>query len=101
MAKAKGHSNIQVLIKHILPNVWIPLITVIGGKIPAGLSGALLIEVIFNIPGMGRLMYDSIFSTDWNVVFGILVVVSLFTTVFMLLTDILYTWVNPKISHAG
>jgi len=100
LAKAKGLNNGQILKKHILPNVLIPLITIIGGRIPAGISGALIIEIIFNIPGMGRLMYESIFSSDWNVVFGILLVVSVFTIIFMLITDIIYAVVNPKIKTA-
>jgi peptide/nickel transport system permease protein len=97
LAKAKGLNDWVILKKHILPNVLIPLITVIGGRIPAGISGALIIEIIFNIPGMGRLMYESIFSSDWNVVFGILLIVSVFTITFMLITDIIYAVVNPKI----
>lgn len=97
MAKAKGVSDLKLLTNHIVPNVMIPLITVIGGKLPAGLSGALIIEVIFNIPGMGRLMYNSIFHADWNVVFGILIVVSLATMLVMLISDILYAYANPKI----
>lgn len=97
LAKAKGLNDWVILKRHILPNVLIPLITVIGGRIPAGISGALIIEIIFNIPGMGRLMYESIFSADWNVVFGILLVILLFTIIFMLITDIIYALVNPKI----
>lgn len=100
MAKSKGLNQWQILNKHILPNVLLPLITIIGGRIPAGLSGALIIEIVFNIPGMGRLMYESIFSSDWNVVFGILLIVSVFTILFMLFTDIIYAVVNPKIKTA-
>jgi peptide/nickel transport system permease protein len=95
-ARAKGLTPGQILLKHILPNVMIPLVTIIGARIPAGLSGALIIEVIFNIPGMGRLMFDSIYSNDWNVVFGILIIISFLTILFNLLTDIIYTRVNPK-----
>jgi peptide/nickel transport system permease protein len=98
-AISKGLTDVKLIKNHILPNVLLPLITVIGGKVPSGLSGALLIEVIFNIPGMGRLMYDSIYSADWPVVFGILLVVGIFTIVFMLLTDIAYSLANPKIKY--
>jgi peptide/nickel transport system permease protein len=63
------------------------------------LSGALIIEVIFNIPGMGRLMYDSILGNDWSVVFGILIVLSIVTILFLTITDILYAWANPKIQQ--
>ena len=94
-AQAKGLSSLQTLFRHILPNVLIPIITIMGARVPAGLSGALVIEVIFNIPGMGRLMFDSIHSADWNVVFGVLIVISFFTMIFMLLTDILYAIFSP------
>ncbi len=97
MAKAKGLTHFQVMKKHILPNTLIPLITITGNRIPAGISGALIIEVIFNIPGMGRLLFESITSADWQVVFGVLLVISFFATVFMLLTDIFYAVFNPKI----
>jgi len=97
MVRAKGLDDYQVMKKHILPNALIPLITAIGGKIPSSLSGALIVEVIFNIPGMGRLMFDSIRATDWNVVFGIIIIISVFTIFFMLLTDVIYAYVNPKI----
>lgn len=97
MAKAKGLSSRQVLTIHMLANALIPVITSVGGRIPASLSGALVVEVIFNIPGMGRLLFDSIRSADWNVVFGVVTVVSCFTVIFMLITDIVYALANPKI----
>jgi peptide/nickel transport system permease protein len=100
MAKAKGLDDRKILTRHILPNALIPIITIIAGSIPAGLSGSLIIEVIFNIPGMGRLMFDSIYSSDWNVVFGILIIISIFTIIFLLLADLLYGWLNPKIKLA-
>ncbi len=98
VAKAKGISDWKIMKNHLLPNVLLPVVTIIGSRIPAGLSGSLIIEVIFNIPGMGRLIFDSITTTDWNVVFSILLLVSIFTVVFMLITDIIYAIVNPKIN---
>ncbi len=97
MAKAKGLDDRKILLRHILPNALIPIVTIIAGSIPAGLSGSLIVEVVFNIPGMGRLMYDSIYSADWNVVFGILIIISFCTIIFLLLADLLYGWLNPKI----
>ena len=99
MARAKGLTDRSILSKHILPNILLPLITIAGGRLASGLSGALIIEVIFNIPGMGRLMYDSILGSDWNVVFGILIVLSVVTILFLTITDILYAWANPKIQQ--
>lgn len=101
MAKALGQSDEYILFKQILPNVTLPMITLIGGKFVGGMAGAILIEVIFNIPGVGRLMYESITNADWFVVFGILLIISLVTIVVMLLTDILYAIANPKIKMAS
>jgi peptide/nickel transport system permease protein len=97
MAMAKGTKPKNIVFHHVFPNVLIPMITVIGGKLAAGFSGALIIEVIFNIPGMGRLMFESIYNADWNVVFGILLIISFITLITMLISDILYSYVNPKI----
>mgnify|MGYP000042863685 CR=1 FL=1 len=97
MAMAKGAKTTSIMFHHVFPNVLITMITVIGGKLAAGFSGALIIEVIFNIPGMGRLMFESIFNADWNVVFGILLIISFITLITMLISDILYSYVNPKI----
>jgi len=98
-AIAKGLTSAQAIRHHLLPNILVPLITLVVNAIPAALSGALLIEVIFNIPGMGRLMYDSIYSYDWSVVLGILSILSIATIVFMLIADLSISWVNPKIKQ--
>lgn len=97
MAIAKGLSIRQILYKHILPNVMLPLITVVGGRFAASMSGALIVEVIFNIPGMGRLMFDSIYAADWNVVFAILMVLAVIAMLVLTLSDILYAWADPRI----
>lgn len=96
-ALAKGLKPIQVLWSHIFPNVMLPLVTVIGGRLASILSGALIVEVIFNIPGMGRLMFDSIFSADWNVVFGVLILLSIVTMTALLVTDVIYAFVDPRL----
>lgn len=96
-AYAKGLSKAQTLYRHIFPNVLLPLITILGGRLAAGISGALIIEVIFNIPGMGRLMYDSIYTADWNVVLGILIVISTITIAVLTITDLMYAWADPRI----
>ena len=65
--------------------------------IPGALGSALIIEVIFNIPGIGRLMYDSIKTADWAIVFPIIMIISVLTVIIYLLADILIAWLNPKI----
>ena len=96
-AQLKGLSKKSSYLKHLFPNSLLPLITIIVGWIPASLSGSLVLEVIFNIPGIGRLMYDSIFGNDWYVIFTIVMIVGTVTVVCYLIGDIVYSYFNPKI----
>lgn len=99
-AKAKGVSGKRYALRHILPNALGPAITLVAGAIPTALGGSLLMEVIFNIPGMGRLMYTSIYSSDWSVVFSIILMVALVTSVWYLIGDMLSRWLNPRLRDA-
>jgi peptide/nickel transport system permease protein len=99
-AMAKGLNNSQILYRHILPNVAIQLISLLAGMVPSALAGSLVIELMFNIPGMGRLMVNSIYGQDWNVVFGALMIFTLITMIFNLLADVAYSILNPKIKLA-
>ena len=96
--RAKGIDLWHIMWKHMLPNSMISMTTLIINAIPSALAGTLIIEVIFNIPGMGRLLYSSITYSDWNVVFAILMLVSLVTIIFYLLGDLIYSWLNPRIN---
>lgn len=100
LAATKGLTQKQILRKHAFPNALLPLITIFAESIASVLGGTLLIEVIFNIPGIGRLLFDSIGTADWNIVFSIVLVVALITTLSYLLGDILYALANPKIRFA-
>lgn len=96
-ARSKGMSESQMLKKHVIPNALLPTITLLAGVIPSALGSSLIVEVIFNIPGVGRLMYDSIRNADWAVVFPIVIVVSIVTMLTFLLADLLVARLNPKI----
>lgn len=96
-ARSKGAPDGQILRSHLIPNSLIPTITIISSVIPSIFSSAVIIEVIFNMPGIGRLLLDSIRSADWAVVFPILLVVSVVTMVSYLVADVLMAWANPKI----
>lgn len=96
-AKAKGLKVNQILWRHIFPNSMLPIITLLVSSFPAALAGSVVLEVIFNIPGIGRLLFDSIHFMDWNVVFGIMLVLGLITFVFYLIGDLFYAYLNPKI----
>ena len=99
-AYSKGLSQKEVLKKHALPNALFPLLTIFVGAIPLIIGGSVVVEVIFNIPGMGRLLYNSINVADWNVVFCILMLTGFITILSYLLGDILYAYFNPKIRFA-
>jgi peptide/nickel transport system permease protein len=92
-----GVSEATILNKHVTRNALFPLITIIGGSIPVLLSGSLVIEVIFSIPGMGRLLYTSLLSRDWPVAFPVLMLGAAVTILSYVLTDIIYKWADPRV----
>jgi len=96
-ARAKGLGERRVVYKHALRNAVIPVVTVIGLQFGALLSGALLVETVFNWPGLGRLAFDSILRRDTSVLLGVLLVSSVMVIVANLLTDLLYTIIDPRI----
>jgi peptide/nickel transport system permease protein len=96
-ARAKGLSERRVVYKHALRNAVIPVVTVVGLQFGALLSGALLVETVFNWPGLGRLAFDSILRRDTSVLLGVLLVSSVMVIVANLLTDLLYTIIDPRI----
>lgn len=96
-ARAKGLSELRVLYVHALRNSVIPLITLIGLSLPGLFSGALIIEMIFNYPGMGLLFWTAAQQRDYPVLMAIVVMVGVLTIVGNLLADILYALVDPRI----
>lgn len=97
-ALLKGLSNRNVVWKHGVKNSIFPILTMFGSILPGMIGGSVAIELIFNIPGMGQLLLHSILSKDWSVVFGILMLTAVLTILSLLLMDILYVKLNPKVS---
>lgn len=97
MARAKGLTEKQVYRRHILRNALFPIFTLVGAAIPASISGSVIIEVVFNIPGMGMLLYQSILAQDWSVVFTMVVLASVLTIVGYIISDVLYMLFDPRI----
>ncbi len=97
-ARAKGLPEKQVIWRHAFRNALFPMITLLASVFPAALSGSVVLEVIFNIPGMGKLMYESITSEDWPVVYIILLLGALLTVIGVLIADLLYAWADPRVS---
>ena len=96
-ARAKGLSTNQVLIRHGLANAWLPLLTLLGMQLGALLGGAVVTETVFNWPGVGSLLVESIQRRDYPVVQGCVLVISLAYVLVNTLTDILYGVVDPRI----
>jgi peptide/nickel transport system permease protein len=96
-ARAKGQSESVIVLKHALGNALIPIITVVGLQFGHLLGGAVLTESIFSIPGVGRLMVDSIKMRDFPVVQGGVLFIALSFSLINLLVDLLYAYVDPRI----
>jgi peptide/nickel transport system permease protein len=96
-ARAKGLTGRAVLFKHALRNAALPLVTIVGLDIPFLLGGAIVTESVFSWPGMGRLFWEYAQRSDYPVVLGILLIISTAVVVFTILTDIVYTFVDPRI----
>lgn len=97
LAKTKGLSLKSVLVKHALKNGLTPIITVVGPMIVGMMSGSVVIEQIFSVPGMGSLMITAIQVNDYNVILGVAFLYSAMFIVSMLVVDILYGVVDPRI----
>ncbi len=96
-ARAKGASQRSVLFKHALRNAALPILTVAGLQFGNLISGALLVETVFNWPGMGRLAFDSILRRDYPTIMGVLFFASAMVVVANLLTDLSYRLADPRL----
>jgi peptide/nickel transport system permease protein len=97
-ARAYGFSERTVVYRYALRNSLIPLITILGSLLPGLIGGSVIIESIFSIPGMGLLFYESIMGRDYTVVMGLFTFTALLTMFGMILSDLLYAMVDPRIS---
>ena len=100
-ARAKGLPERTVITRHALKNALIPVVTLIGIQIGAIIEGAVITETIFFWPGVGRLAVQAIPSNDYPVVQGVVLVSALSFMISTLLVDILYAWIDPRISYEG
>ena len=101
LAKAKGASNFEVAFKHGLRNALIPVITVLGPLTVSLMTGSLVIEQIFGIPGIGEQFVKSITVNDYSVIMGTTLLFSFLFIVIVLVVDILYGLIDPRIRLAG
>ena len=99
-ARAKGLPASALVYRHVLRNVLIPVITTVGLQFGALLGGAVLTESVFGWPGMGLLLVDSIFSRDYPMIQGIVLVFSALVIAMNLLVDVLYVYIDPRIRYS-
>jgi peptide/nickel transport system permease protein len=98
-ALAKGLSPGRALVRHGFRNTWIPLITLIALTLPALLSGAVILEVIFSWPGIGRLLFDSIMRRDYPTIMGLTVLSAVLVLLTTLLADLAYARIDPRVTY--
>jgi len=98
-AWSKGLSERIVVIRHAIKNAFIPIVTMVGGGIPMLIGGSVIIEQIFNLPGMGRLMYDSLMARDYPIVSAINLILATLVIATNLLVDLTYGWLDPRIHY--
>ncbi|MNE73602.1 Glutathione transport system permease protein GsiC [compost metagenome] len=98
-ARAKGLSEFIVTNKHALRNALIPIITVVGAEIPLLLGGSIIIEQVFQWPGIGQLTMEAILSRDYPILMGLNLIAACIVLSINLITDILYAAVDPRISY--
>jgi ABC-type dipeptide/oligopeptide/nickel transport system permease component len=96
-ARAKGMSETRVILRHALPNALLPVITVIGNGMGMLLGGAVVIEMIYSIPGVGMYLVGGINSRDYNVVQSSVIFLAIAFTMIMLLVDLVYALIDPRI----
>ena len=98
-ARAKGLSERVTIVKHVIRNALIPVVTLVALQIPAIFTGAVITEQIFRVPGIGSLLISSILANDTPVIMAITFVFSCLVVIFNLVADLLYGWLDPRISY--
>ena len=99
-ARGKGLAERVVILRHALKNALLPVVTVSGFQFGRLLAGTVVIENIFMVPGMGKLLVDSVFHRDYTEVQAIVVVITVSVLILNLLLDVIYGWLNPRIRYA-
>ncbi|MBC8042940.1 MAG: ABC transporter permease [Rhizobacter sp.] len=96
-AQAKGLERRTVIFKHTLRNALLPVVTIVGGSLPALIAGSLLVEVVFALPGMGRVGVEAVFARDYPVIIAVTFLSAVFVVLGQLVSDVLYAVVDPRI----
>jgi len=98
-AWAKGLKERNVVLRHAMKNAMIPVITIIGLQVPVLIGGSVIMERIFNLPGIGRLLIDALGQRDYPVISGVNIVMATAVLVINLVVDVIYAYLDPRISY--
>lgn len=98
-ARSKGLKERMVILKHVVRNALIPVVTLVALQVPGIFGGAIVTEQIFRIPGIGSLLIDSILRNDTPVIMAVTFVFACLVVMFNLIADLLYGWLDPRIRH--
>ena len=98
-AWAKGLTERVIVLRHALKNALIPVVTIIGMQLPILIGGSVIIEQIFVLPGVGRLMIDALTQRDYPMIEGINLIIATFVVVINLLVDLTYGWLDPRVHY--
>ncbi|GGF77304.1 ABC transporter permease [Azorhizobium oxalatiphilum] len=96
-ARAKGLGGAKVTVRHVVRNALLPIVTMLGMQTASLLGGAVVVETVFNWPGLGRLTYDAVFQRDYSLLIGILLMSSILVIIINILVDLTYSWLDPRI----
>jgi peptide/nickel transport system permease protein len=98
-AWAKGLRERRIISRHVLKNALLPVVTIIGLQLPVLVGGSLIIETIFNLPGIGRYFVGALFERDYPIISAVNLIVAAFTLVCILVVDIAYAYLNPRVEY--
>lgn len=97
-ARAKGVSARAVALRHVFRNALLPIVTVLGLQFANVLSGSIVVEAVFNWPGIGSLLYDAVVARDYPMVLGVILLSALLVILVNLIVDVVYAWLDPRIA---
>ena len=98
-ARAMGLSDFSVVVKHAMRGAILPIVSYAGPAAAALLTGSIIVETIFSIPGIGRYFVEAALNRDYTLVMGTVVVVAVFTILFNLIVDVLYATIDPRVRY--
>jgi oligopeptide transport system permease protein len=98
-ARALGLSDFSIVVRHAMRGAVLPIVSYAGPAAAALITGSIIVETIFQIPGVGRYFVDAALNRDYTLVMGTVVVIAIFTVAFNLIVDLLYAWIDPRVRY--